>query len=286
MTDVQTLVRWAWDDPEGRVQAAISQVRELARTATGDDLAELQDAGVMLSRLAGTLDTEPVEGQDTILQQLAGDTITSQLIELARDAWLHERRGPHGEWMGSGAPAGMSKTRADRIRRIQAAQARRQAAPAGEDKMRSMIQEEIAKQGVSTISEDEARKRLAAIPLLPGESMEQHMNPLPGESARENLIHEQVMHSRVAPYAESKAASVLDAAKAHVAKVNAEIAKAEDTEEGHKAMLKAATEGSIAIAGGILAYIGSRMGFPDLAVIASSVGPIILQVIVEFFKRL
>ena len=96
------VAKWAWEDPPGRVQIAIEQVRGMASAATGDELTEIQDAGTMLHRLAGTLDTEPVDGQDTILQQLAGDTLVSQLVDLARDAWRNERRGPHGEWVGGG----------------------------------------------------------------------------------------------------------------------------------------------------------------------------------------
>jgi hypothetical protein len=244
---------------------------------------------VMLSRLAGTLHTEPVVG-DTILAQMSGDTITSQLVDLAHDAWRHEHRGPHGEWIGGQPYSGtMTKTRAERIRRIQAAherQAARAPAMTDDDTLRKMVQEEVARQSVSGISEQEAKKRLAAMPLLPGEDKAMHLNPLPGESQRENLLHEEVMHARVAPYAESKAASVLEAAKQHVAEVNAKIAQQADTKAGKDAKLKFATEGSVAIAGGILAYIGARMGFPDLAVVGASVGPVIIQIIIEFFKRL
>ena len=53
----RNIAEWAWQDPAGRVQQAIEQVRELASSAEGRELAEIQDSGTMLSRLASSLDT-------------------------------------------------------------------------------------------------------------------------------------------------------------------------------------------------------------------------------------
>lgn len=53
---IQKILKWAWEDPANRVSDAQDRVNELARAETDPQvLAEIQDAGVMLSRLAGTL---------------------------------------------------------------------------------------------------------------------------------------------------------------------------------------------------------------------------------------
>ena len=49
------ILDWAYEDPQGRAAEAVRRVGELARTADGDALREVQDAGAMLSRLAGTI---------------------------------------------------------------------------------------------------------------------------------------------------------------------------------------------------------------------------------------
>lgn len=49
------LAEWAWEDPAGRVSEAISKVNDMADLAQGQELNEIQDAGRMLYRLAGTL---------------------------------------------------------------------------------------------------------------------------------------------------------------------------------------------------------------------------------------
>lgn len=48
--------KWAWEAPAIRVQDAISQIDDIARRAglSPQALREVQDAGTMLSRLAGT----------------------------------------------------------------------------------------------------------------------------------------------------------------------------------------------------------------------------------------
>jgi hypothetical protein len=305
--NVQELVRWAWQDPAGRVQPALLQVREMAADATGPYLAELQDAGTMLSRLASSLDTEPVNGEGTILGQLAGDTITSQLIELAVDAWRREKRGPHGEWIRGAPYAGpMPKSRADRIRRMQAAQAKRQAATApaitDDEHIRQLIQTEVARRvpaaavpasaaapetaEAKPMTAEEARKILEAIPLLPGEDKAKHMNPLPHETPRENVLHEQQIHQRLVPYAENKANQVMEAAKAHVASEFARAAKEADTEAGKAARKKAITEAGITIATAILAGLGTMVGLPVAVAIAAPAVLMLIQIGIEWKNRL
>ena len=308
------IARWAWSDPAARVQQAIEQVSELAtQTTDPDELAEIGDTATMLSRLAGTLRPEPVQ---TIGAQLAVDgTQFATLIDLARSpAWMHERRGPHGEWIGGGGGGSVPRAQASRMHRA-AAQARQQRLVAAEVK-RQMAQAQappaapsmeatpfspssgnkaadIASQARSAlldISPEEAQRQLKAIPLLPGEDPKVHMNPLPGESPRENLLHEQLYHQRVAPLAEAKAAEVLDKAKKHVAASLAEAkqvaAREEDEKSKKDALLKLATEGGVAIGGAILAYLETRWGVPDILAIASSAGAMLVQIIIEWRKRL
>ncbi len=57
-TEAWRILRWAQEDPAGRVAEAQRQVNDLARPLLGQPsqaqaLAEVQDAGTMLSRLAG-----------------------------------------------------------------------------------------------------------------------------------------------------------------------------------------------------------------------------------------
>lgn len=276
MTTPADIAKWAWDDPESRVQDAISQLTALARTATGPDLREIQDTGVMLERLAGTL--QPVQ---TISAQLAGDTISAQVIELDRhDAWMRERRGRHGEWTSvGGAPytGTMNKARANRIRRLQDAHTRQVARQEAE---------RVQAAAGPELSDKEIQKRLKAMPLLPGETQEQHMNPLPGETPRENLIHEQVLHQEAQPIEAARAENVMAQAKAHVAEVMAEADKQAETKEGSDAKKRLIVEGGAAIAGGVLAYLEAKFGVPDTIALTSAAIPPLIQVIIEFFKRL
>lgn len=62
MTDVPPgdraaqIADWAWDNPPARARQALDQVNEIARGVLGPaDLRKVQDAGLMLTRLAGTL---------------------------------------------------------------------------------------------------------------------------------------------------------------------------------------------------------------------------------------
>lgn len=221
------IAEWAWEDPAGRVSEAISRVHQMAALAEGQELNEIQDAGTMLHRLAGTLDqadTGPVIGEDTILQQLSGDTITSQLVELANDAWRTERRGRGGQWVGPGGEIKKTAQNAARLRRMQAAQARHSSSG----------------QAVPAIG---SPNRAIAV------------------AARAHA--EQVVQAKLA-----------------------EARKQADDEAGKKAKLKLATEAGLAVTGGMLAYIANKMGAPDVAAIAATVGPFLIQVIIEFFKRI
>lgn len=271
------VAKWAWEDPPGRVQTAIEQVRGMASAATGDELTEIQDAGTMLHRLAGTLDTEPVDGQDTILQQLAGDTLVSQLVDLARDAWRNERRGPHGEWVGGGG-GGASKSRAARIKRLQQANARQaSAAPAtSDDHLRQLIREEIA-------------RATANAPAVPAENKAAEVafqvSGRATETPREKLIHEQLIRSQVEPLAESKAAAVLEQAKQTVAEKMAAAHAEHETEEGRKRAKKLVIESGVAVLGAILAYVETKLGLPELAAILTNAAPFLIQPIVEFLKK-
>ena len=149
---------------------------------------------------------------------------------------------------------------------------------------------EQARNAIGDITPEEAAKQLKAIPLLPGEDPKTHMNPLPGESPRENLLHEQLLHQRMVPFAEAKAAEVLDKAKKHVASSLAEAkavaAREEDEKSKKDALMKLATEGGVAIGGAILAYLETRWGVPDILAIASSAGAMLVQIIIEWRKRL
>lgn len=284
-----SIAQWAWEDPAGRVQTAIQQVRGLASTATGDELAEIQDAGTMLHRLAGTLDTGPVNGEDTILQQLAGDTIVSQLVELAHNAaWMHERRGPGGKWIGGGSPGSQagyrppqepvtSRSRQARIKRMQEAQMRR-----------------IAREEAQKAAQAEAEKIPAAIAakipadIAPENKAAEVAFQVSGKvqpTRREQLIHQQLIATQVEPLAENKAKAAVAEAQKIVADKLAEANAQHQTVEGQRRAKRLAIEAGGAVAGFIAAYIESRLGVPDLIALLTSALPFIIQPIVEFIKK-
>lgn len=86
-TEAYRVLRWAQADPVNRAADAQRQVNDLARPLLGDSshaaaLAEVQDAGTMLGRLADSLapsaDTG-ITGQAGIAEQALGpETITGQ----------------------------------------------------------------------------------------------------------------------------------------------------------------------------------------------------------------
>lgn len=51
----QQIMRWVFDDPDNRAATGRDQLNELADGTTGQELTEIQDAGLSVSRLlAGT----------------------------------------------------------------------------------------------------------------------------------------------------------------------------------------------------------------------------------------
>ena len=102
--------------------------------------------------------------------------------------------------------------------------------------------------------------------------------------------HEQFFEEQVKPHVEAKAQEAIDqatkAAQEHTQKAIEAISAAGEQQEKHKAAMKAATEASVLVAGGILAAIEAKLGVPTLYAIASAAGPTLLQIIIEFFKKL
>ena len=204
-----------------------------------------------------------MEGQDTILQQLAGDTITSQLVELANEAWRTERRGRGGKWVGPGGAVGAAERTAKGAARIQRIQARSTAskpsvsepnkAAAVVHQVRSQTpQERQLLADLKPLIDQEVARALAANPVVP-----QHVM--------------------------SQAEKVVDA-KLHAAQQLAE--QKQQTHEIRKARLKLAVEASLAVTGGILATLAAKAGAPEAVTIFATVGPFLMQTIIEFFKKL
>jgi hypothetical protein len=77
------IARWAWQDPAGRVQQAITQVEQLGQGADQDGLREIGDTLTMLTRLASSVSV-----------QLAGQP--GDVIELRFNP--AEKRDSHGRW--------------------------------------------------------------------------------------------------------------------------------------------------------------------------------------------
>jgi hypothetical protein len=79
--EARSIMRWAWQDPEHRAEAALETVQEMAAGADGAAANEIGDATVMLSRLVGTLDkTPPVT---TVGAQLSGPQTIGDQLDLA-----------------------------------------------------------------------------------------------------------------------------------------------------------------------------------------------------------
>lgn len=81
--EARSIARWAWQDPQERALDGLEQVNELAARAENEqDLAEIRDAGQMLSRLASAVNggSRPQPG---ISAQLASPMTISEQIELA-----------------------------------------------------------------------------------------------------------------------------------------------------------------------------------------------------------
>lgn len=254
--------RWAWGDPAGRVAEAIRRVDGLAEHAGGQELREIQDSATMLSRLAGTLDTGPVIGTDTLLGQLANDTITSQLIDLAHEpGWMHERRGPDGKWIsGGGAAKSVARSaKGDaRLRRIQAAQARHRT-----------MQESSGNKAADVVKAVGGTPSSSPHSMQEADAMFERTGQLI-QTPREKALHAQIMNR-----AQAVAASAVT-----------EVKKQEDTHAARKAKLKIATEAGLAITGGALTYLAVKSGAPEIFPIIGSVGPFLIQTIIEFFKKL
>lgn len=295
------IAKWAWGDPASRVQTAIEQVRELAaQTADPDELAEIQDAGTMLSRLAGTLRPQ------TISAQLAVEgTITAQFLELAKgggwhDSWRHERRGPHGEWIGTGglsAPGG--RVKAERLRKLSQARQER------------LVKAEVARQapppsapastaggampGSGNKAADiaaQARAATAKYDPVHGFDPTVKTNAPPDltlpehDPAKWEREHEAFFQQRVAPHVEKRAEAMLEQAVHNTEDGLEKLRKEGDIEENRKAVKKLAVEGSVAIGAAILAYLETKIGVPDLAAIATSAMATLTQVIIEWRKQL
>lgn len=79
------VLTWVYEDPEARAAEGRARVAELARSAAGAALAEIQDVGAMLSRLSGGV-------------RLSG--IAGQALDLA----FHpdQKRDAHGHWVKGG----------------------------------------------------------------------------------------------------------------------------------------------------------------------------------------
>lgn len=288
------IAKWAWSDPETRVQTAIEQVNELAtQTTDPDELAEIGDTATMLSRLAGTLHPEPV----TISSQLAGgaDLILDQILLGHSAAWMHERRGPHGEWISGSGSARSPRTKSDRARhlararqqRLVAAEVKRQmgsapasradAAPLGTGNKAATISDQIRAQMPKYDPKTGYDPTIPtnAPPFIPADRGPQWEKE-----------HEAFFQQRVAPHVAQQMQAGVAKAQENTKKALNVLNAQGEAKAKHDAALKLATEGGIAIAGGVLAYIESKLGVPDLVAIASSVGPVLLQVIIEFFKKL
>ena len=275
------LAQWAWADPRGRVQQALDEVSAMAATATGQALNEIQDAGTMLTRLAGTLDSE------TITQQLSYETISAQVVELGRStAWMHEAR-EHGRFTSSGAVAHemlkQQSAHASRIRRMQALQARAHAPaapavakPRSLDSAASAVVDHMAPNKAEAVSASARQAaqtavipKLADLMKVPPEKF--------GPVEAHQLVqaqYEQELHPQHAIHLPD----ILKKADEHIQQKMADFKKEYDSADSDEmrraAQRKMIVEGSVLLAGVALAAVIAVVGAPVWAVITATFGPI------------
>jgi hypothetical protein len=96
---------------------------------------------------------------DTIIEQLTGDTIVSQIIELVSQAWKLEQRDAHGRWTGGGG--GASHT-AERKARLAAVQSRNMATGIAAHAEAQAQVERLVAERIQTSVENKAAEVLAA----------------------------------------------------------------------------------------------------------------------------
>ena len=240
-------------------------------------------------------------GEDTLIGQLAGETITSQLIDMAHDSWMKERRGPHGEWEGGGGPSASAVSHAmlrqqsqhaSMVRRMRAASAARHpapappaAAPASLDHAASAVAEHMTPNKATTVAA-RAQARIAAgggsIPKL-----EDLMKTPPekfGPKEAHQLVEAQYMQE-LHPQHALHLTDVLKKAdqdiQRGIANFKKEYESADSDEMRRAAQKKMIIEGSIALAGIAIASVIAVVGAPVWAVIASTFGPILIQIGLE-----
>jgi hypothetical protein len=84
----RSIMRWAWQDPQERAVGALEQVHELAAAATDPQaLAEIQDAGTMLSRLVSSVNP-PAASENALTarllsSQMSGPVTIGEQLDLA-----------------------------------------------------------------------------------------------------------------------------------------------------------------------------------------------------------
>ena len=107
---------------------------------------------------------------------------------------------------------------------------------------------------------------------------------------REQMIHDELIKSKIEPAIASKAAAAVAQAQEIVDKKLAEAqklaAEKAETHEVRKARLKLAVEASLAVTGGILATLAAKAGAPEAVTIFATVGPFLMQTIIEWYKKL
>jgi hypothetical protein len=82
-TEARSIMRWAWQDPQQRAEAALETIHEMAAAAMPAELPEIQDAGTMLSRLVGTLSIDNAISGPNLSAQLSGPVTIGEQLDLA-----------------------------------------------------------------------------------------------------------------------------------------------------------------------------------------------------------
>jgi hypothetical protein len=191
------------------------------------------------------------DGEAQFVLALAGQLDAIELS--ARTAYKTELRGKGGRWTRGGAPS-MPAATAKLTRRKQQAGARAVTVPA----------------------------KAAAIDPAIEQRLAQHKADVLAKAAEmdKSLVSTHAVKERATAHGE-----VTDM-MSKVRQANADLEAAAKKAEHKKALQKAAVEGGALVAGGLIAAIEQKLGLPDLVLLASGMGPTMVQIITEWAKKL
>jgi hypothetical protein len=251
-------------------KAAASKTPAKAGTKAAAKTMTLAQMRTRLAALRAQLHTVTSE-----IHQLANEDQAA--IELARgwgDAWRHEARGPHGQFVSSGGgprtPAGMTAARRRAARSAMVRRGSAGRAPTFRPQPHSLR---------ATTGAPASAQAAGGVAPAPG-------SPLHPEVEHRVRQIAQELDTGVQQAASKDAAAKAAAAARQARQALTDFQAKADAETKHDARLKFATEAGVAVAGAVVTWIETKTGAPDIALILSGPAVLFVQLIIEWIKKL